>query len=71
MWPSPCPLPAGEGRGAVRRAILLDAAGREVIELPAGANDVRALSPGVHFVRQEPRAPESKPQAVLRVVVAR
>ena len=32
---------------------LLDAAGRKVIELHAGANDVRTLSPGVYFVRQQ------------------
>jgi len=32
------------------RAALLDAAGRRVLELRTGANDVRALSPGVYFV---------------------
>jgi YVTN family beta-propeller protein len=34
------------------RAELLDAAGRKVMELHAGANDVSRLSPGVYFVRQ-------------------
>jgi photosystem II stability/assembly factor-like uncharacterized protein len=33
------------------RAELLDAAGRKVTELVPGANDVRALAPGVYFVR--------------------
>jgi hypothetical protein len=33
------------------RADLLDAAGRRVVGLHAGANDVRALAPGVYFVR--------------------
>jgi hypothetical protein len=32
---------------------LLDACGRKVMELRAGANDVRALAPGVYFVRQQ------------------
>jgi len=32
-------------------AVLLDAAGRRVLELQAGPNDVRHLSPGVYFVR--------------------
>jgi hypothetical protein len=31
---------------------LLDAAGRKVTELHAGANDVSRLGPGVYFVRQ-------------------
>ncbi len=35
---------------------LLDAAGRRVIELQAGANDVSNLAPGVYFVRSEPGA---------------
>ena len=33
------------------RAELLDAAGRAVMTLQPGANDVRALAPGVYFVR--------------------
>jgi hypothetical protein len=31
---------------------LLDVSGRKVLELLPGANDVRALAPGVYFVRQ-------------------
>jgi len=34
------------------RQELLDAAGRRVMELQAGANDVRHLAPGVYFVHQ-------------------
>jgi len=37
------------------RAELLDAAGRRVMELRPGANDVRHLAPGVHFVRRGDR----------------
>jgi len=42
------------------RAVLLDAAGRKVVELRAGPNDVRHLAPGVYFVR-EPSAVSRKP----------
>jgi hypothetical protein len=37
------------------RAALLDIGGRKVMELRPGANDVRALAPGVYFVRGEGR----------------
>jgi hypothetical protein len=47
------------------RAELLDAAGRRVVELHAGANDVSGLAPGVYFIR------EVQPQVVRRVVVAK
>jgi len=46
-------------------ASLLDAAGRKVVDLRAGANDVRGLAPGVYFIR------EVQPQVVRRVVVAK
>jgi len=46
------------------RAELLDAAGRRVMGLKADANDVRALAPGVYFVRSEP-------SAVTKVVITR
>jgi DNA-binding beta-propeller fold protein YncE len=36
----------------VPRPILLDISGRRVLDLKPGANDVRALSAGVYFVRQ-------------------
>jgi hypothetical protein len=47
---------------------LLDVDGRKVLALHPGANDVRALVPGVYFVREEPQATSSKPQAVRKVV---
>jgi len=50
----------GEGRGedAVSRQpiVLLDAAGRKVMELRPGPNDIRGLKRGVYFIRSaEPR----------------
>jgi len=57
----------GQRRIAV---VLLDAAGRKVLELQAGPNDVRRLAPGVYFVRQEPQASSRKPQAVSKVIIA-
>jgi len=41
------------------------------MDLKPGANDVRALAPGVYFVREELQASSPKPQAVRKVVVAR
>ena len=37
--------------GTVLRTVLLDSSGRKVLDLHPGANDVRALAPGVYFVR--------------------
>jgi len=51
------------------RAALLDAVGRRVMDLKPGANDVRALAPGVYFVREEPQAASNKPRAVRKVIV--
>ncbi|HTW92928.1 MAG TPA: YncE family protein [bacterium] len=56
---------------AAQRADLLNVGGRKVMDLRPGANDVRALAPGVYFVREEPQAASSRPQAVRKVVVAR
>ena len=50
---------------------LLDIGGRKVLDLKPGANDVRYLAPGVYFVREEPQAASSKPQAVRKVIVTR
>jgi hypothetical protein len=44
------------GQSAGYRVELVDATGRKVMELHAGANVTRALAPGVYFVREEPRA---------------
>jgi hypothetical protein len=45
--------------------------GRQVMALRPGPNDVRALAPGVYFVREELQATGLKPQAVRKVVVAK
>jgi len=50
---------------------LLDVSGRKVIDLRPGANDVRALAPGVYFVRAEPSAASRQPSAVTKVVITR
>jgi hypothetical protein len=55
-------------------ASLLDIAGRNVLNLRPGANDVRALAPGVYFVREEPSASSSRhsgPPGVHKVVIQR
>jgi hypothetical protein len=48
---------------------LLDAAGRRVMGLKAGANDVRALAPGVYFIRDA--QVQAQAQAVRRVVITK
>jgi len=52
------------------RAELLDASGRKVMDLKPGANDVRALAPGVYFVRDEGRGTRDSGQT-HKVVVTR
>ncbi len=42
----------GSRQNTGHRAVLLDAAGRKVMELAPGANDVSALAPGVYFVTE-------------------
>jgi hypothetical protein len=54
----------------VPRPSLLDAVGREVMNLKPGANDVRALAPGVYFVRQASSV-EHQASSVIKVVVTR
>jgi len=46
---------------------LMDVSGRKVLNLQPGANDVRALAPGVYFVRTA----QAQAQAVQKVVVTR
>jgi YVTN family beta-propeller protein len=48
---------------------LVDITGRKVADLRPGPNDVRTLAPGVYFVREEPQAVNSKPQAVRKVII--
>jgi hypothetical protein len=50
---------------------LLDVAGRKVMELRAGPNDVSRLGAGVYFMRFEPSAVSGEPSAVHKVVIAR
>ncbi len=54
-----------ERNSVMSRAALLDVGGRQVMVLRPGANDVRALAPGVYFVR------EAQAHAVRKVVVTR
>ena len=61
------PLASGVKRSASR--VLLDISGRKVLDLKPGANDVRALAPGVYFVREAQA--QAQAQAVRRVVVMR
>jgi len=49
--------------------VLLDISGRRVLDLRPGANDVRALAPGVYFIRSEPSAVGGLPSAVNKVIV--
>ena len=63
------PPASGIGRGA--SSVLLDISGRKVMDLKPGANDVRALAPGVYFVRGQSQAPSHKPQAIRKVVIAK
>jgi hypothetical protein len=46
-------LYAPEMPGPEQSAVLVDISGREVMDLVPGANDVRHLSPGVYYVRNE------------------
>jgi len=64
-------LPAASGVELEASSVLLDIGGRKVLDLQPGANDVRALAPGVYFVRSEPSAVSREPSAVTKVVVTR
>ena len=41
-----------ERNSVMSRAALLDISGRKVLDLKSGANDVRALAPGVYFLEE-------------------
>ena len=51
--------------------MLLDIAGREVLALNAGVNNIGWLAPGVYFVRPEQPAENDGPSAVTKVVIQR
>ena len=50
-------------------ASLLDVSGRKVLDLHRGANDVRALAPGVYFVREAQA--QAQAQAIRKVILTR
>jgi YVTN family beta-propeller protein len=50
-------------------ASLMDATGRKVLDLMPGANDVRALAPGVYFVREAQA--QAQAQAIRKVVLTK
>jgi hypothetical protein len=58
-------------RHAAYGAELLDIAGRRVLDLKPGANDVSRLSPGVYFVRRPETGDRRPSQALQKVVLAR
>ena len=45
-------LPSASGVERDASSVLLDVSGRKVLELHPGANDVRALMPGVYFIKE-------------------
>jgi hypothetical protein len=50
---------------------LFDMTGRQVMSLCPGPNDVRALAPGVYFVREARAQARAQAQAVRKVIVTR
>jgi hypothetical protein len=66
-------LPGDRRPGTGDRAALLDIAGRKVLGLHSGANDVSRLTAGVYFVRSVPVAVGRKPSAASchKVVIQR
>ena len=56
--------------GTVPKTALLDIAGRKVVDLTPGANDVSRLAPGVYFVRERLAAGGER-NAVHKVVLTR
>jgi hypothetical protein len=63
-------LPGDRGPETGDRSALMDASGRDVLVLRPGANDVRALAPGVYFVRQASSV-RHQASSVRKVVVTR
>jgi YVTN family beta-propeller protein len=61
-------LPGASGHKP-QAASLMDASGRKVLDLKPGANDVRALAPGVYFVREAQA--QAQAEAIRKVVVTR
>jgi hypothetical protein len=59
-------LEIGSRQNTAYRAELLDVSGRKVLDLHPGANDVRALAPGVYFVREAQARAQA--QSVRKVI---
>lgn len=65
-------LPSASGVKREASSVLLDISGRKVLDLKPGANDVRALAPGVYFVRKQgPRTRGFEDSSVDKVVITR
>ena len=71
LRPSPYPLPVGEGKGVRGRSVLLDAAGRKVLDLSPGPTDVSHLAPGVYFVRERAGSGEQGAARTRKLVITR
>jgi len=59
----------GSRQHAAYRAELMDVSGRKVMDLKPGANDVRALAPGIYFVREVQA--QAQGQVVRKVIITR
>ena len=66
-------MPAASSLKLQASSYLLNVAGREVLKLHAGPNDVSRLAPGVYFIRQavgcQPSAACREPSAARKVVI--
>ena len=63
-------LPEASGVKRDASCVLLDVAGRHIMDLTPGENDIRHLSPGVYFLRAAPGMKRQAPN-VHKVVVTR
>jgi hypothetical protein len=59
------------GKRLAGGAHLLDVSGREVLDLRSGPNCVRALAPGVYFVRQAQAQAQAQAQVVPKVIITK
>jgi hypothetical protein len=64
-------LPAASRSPLTVTVIRGDVAGRRVMDIVLGANDVSALAPGVYFVRPQSSAAGRQPSIVRKVAVTR
>jgi hypothetical protein len=69
VWSATTPSLRNVGDIALHsRVELLDAAGRLVMKLAPGPNDIRHLAPGIYFLRS---AESGKRSAVQKIVIQR